>query len=110
MRVLVVDDDPAIRKTLARALAKIASVATASGFANAQRRLAQERFDVVVTDNQMPDGSGRALLAVVHERCPETRCLLISGQDPCADGEPIPSWVRFLRKPFAIDALFDALK
>jgi hypothetical protein len=44
-------------------------------------KLHADAFDVVVSDEKMPDAFGRDLLAVVRERFPACRRILISGED-----------------------------
>ena len=61
-RALVVDDDIAVRKATIRALdqERFSCDAAANGF-EAKQMLASNRYDVVVTDLQMPNGHGHAL-------------------------------------------------
>jgi DNA-binding response OmpR family regulator len=61
-RALVVDDDTAVRKATVRALdqERFSCDAAASGD-EAKRMLESNRYDVVVTDLQMPNGHGHAL-------------------------------------------------
>ena len=63
IRVLVVDDEPAPRDTMARWLTAAAYAAeTASGFSEALQKLRDGTFQVVVSDIVMPDGTGLDLL------------------------------------------------
>ena len=61
-RALVVDDDTAVRKATIRALdqERFSCDAAASGH-EAKEMLESNRYDVVVTDLQMPNGHGHAL-------------------------------------------------
>ena len=61
-RALVVDDEPAVRKATIRAFVeeRFACDAAANG-TEAKQLLAANRYDVVVTDLQMPNGHGHAL-------------------------------------------------
>jgi two-component system response regulator PilR (NtrC family) len=84
-RVLVVDDEPGIRKVLSVMLAKDGcDVSTASGRADLERLLAGEPFDLVVTDMRMPDISGLDVLLLVQERTPGARMLVMTAF-PSAD-------------------------
>jgi CheY-like chemotaxis protein len=103
MRVLVVDDDPAVRRALARMLRHSdpnPDVVTVDSGYTALARLENELFDVIIADHHMPSMSGAAVLAEVRLRYPRTRRIIMSG-----DG---PSWYdlagnlsaeRFLPKP-----------
>jgi len=65
---LVVDDSPAMRRQLAHALQRalgIAAVEAADG-AEAWKRLAQARFDILLTDVNMPVMDGLKLIALVR--------------------------------------------
>ena len=61
--ILVVDDEPSARTTLALLLSKRGHhVTQAEGVQAAAKALADESFDVVVTDLRMPDGDGLEVL------------------------------------------------
>lgn len=61
--VLVVDDEPYVRESLAEVLrAEGLRVTTAAGAEEALDVLAKKRFDVIVTDLRMPSGDGFLLL------------------------------------------------
>ena len=84
-RILVVDDEPGIRKVLSVMLAKEGCiVSAAAGRADLVRLLAQESYDLVVTDMRMPDLSGLEVLEMVRERSPGARMLVITAF-PSAD-------------------------
>jgi DNA-binding NtrC family response regulator len=72
MRVLVVDDDIIIRHFFLRALRRHAEVHEATGVVDALSKLRSTTFDVVIADEHMPDGTGRALLA--QARTMQARC------------------------------------
>ncbi len=67
-RILLVDDEPNMRRILASNLRQDQhQVWEANGIEEARRDLAANDFDVVVTDQKMPDGDGLAVLALAHE-------------------------------------------
>jgi two-component system KDP operon response regulator KdpE len=76
--ILVVDDDPSIRQTLARelALAGYDAVVAADGLAG-QEAFAERRPDLVITDLAMPRADGFALLSAVR-RTGATPVLVLS--------------------------------
>ena len=84
-RVLVVDDEPGIRKVLAVMLAKEGcAVETASGRADLERLLRGEAFDLVVTDMRLPDITGLEVLQLAQQRVPGARMLVMTAF-PSAD-------------------------
>ena len=67
-RILIVDDEPSMRRILVANLRRDGHVPTeASGFMDARALLAREDFDVVLTDQKMPDGSGLDVLRAAQE-------------------------------------------
>ncbi len=77
---MVVDDEPLLRKALARDFerAGFATLAAASG--NEARELAlREPVDLVITDVRMADGDGLGLLAELQRCQPELPVILITG-------------------------------
>jgi DNA-binding response OmpR family regulator len=67
VRILVVEDDAAIRRTLARGLAEHGAVVTSVATAvEAIRAVGEERPDVVMLDLGLPDLDGSDVLAVVR--------------------------------------------
>ena len=72
LRVLVVDDEPEIRRALSRILGKKHDVALSTNGAEAlQRFLAGERYDVVLCDVLMPEMTGIELSDELDRRLPE---------------------------------------
>lgn len=87
VRVLVADDHPMWRDAVVRDLeaAGIAVVATASNGAEAVRRAAAVRPDVVVTDLQMPGVDGVEATRQIVAANPTTRVLVLSASGEQAD-------------------------
>src|SRR2546421_5080983 len=80
-RVLVVDDEEAIRNLYASYLNETYSCATASDAQAALELMASEQFALVLSDIQMPGLSGTELLRKIVERYPDTAVIMISGVD-----------------------------
>src|SRR5262249_47857042 len=77
--LLVVDDEPAARSTLALLLRKRGHrVVEADGVTTATKRLADEVFDLVVTDLRMPDGDGLDVLRAAKTHAPTTEVILLT--------------------------------
>ena len=79
-RILVVDDEPLIARTIARQLAPLDVEIVHSGRA-ALERCATTTFDVIVCDLMMPDLTGMEVHARLLERAPESaaRMVFVSG-------------------------------
>jgi two-component system response regulator HydG len=81
-RVLLVDDDSVARSALARLLAaRDALVVEAASLEEAVRRLENEVFDLVISDQTLPRGSGVELLARVRQSWPAVARVLMSRRD-----------------------------
>jgi DNA-binding response OmpR family regulator len=80
LRVLVVDDDPVIRRALARRFSKHRVIFAENGVA-ATRELERFQPDVIVSDLQMPEMDGLELADEVQRRWPELadRIIFVSG-------------------------------
>jgi response regulator RpfG family c-di-GMP phosphodiesterase len=77
--LLVVDDEAAARGTLSLLLRKRGHrVLEADGVTAAGKRLAEEVFDLVVTDLRMPDGDGLDVLRAAKAHAPGTEVILLS--------------------------------
>ena len=114
--ILVVDDDEALRQTLAEQLAHEGEfLPTAAGtLAEAQARLQDEaaRFDAIVLDVGLPDGDGRELCARLRREGVRVPILLLTG----ADGEQdvvrgLDSGANdYIAKPFRVSELMARLR
>jgi DNA-binding NtrC family response regulator len=78
-RILLVDDEPSMRRILASNLRQDqCEILEAAGVQEAQRILAANDFDVVVTDQRMPDGEGLAVMAAAHETDPTISVIFLT--------------------------------
>ncbi len=113
VQVLLIDDDPHLRKALSQTLdlagLKAQPLAGAEGIAEALER---DWPGVVVSDIRMPGMDGLALLAALHGRDPDLPVLLITGHGdvPLAVQAMRAGAYDFLEKPFASDALLDSVR
>jgi DNA-binding NtrC family response regulator len=77
--ILVVDDEPAARSTLALLLRKRGHRLTeAEGVAEAVKRLTEDTFDLVITDLRMPDGDGLDVLRAVRAHGADAPVILLT--------------------------------
>jgi PAS domain S-box-containing protein len=103
-RVLIVDDEAAVRRVAARCLSGLGYRIVEA--ANGRDALAlvngsAETIDVLVTDVVMPGLSGPELAQALRERAPDLRVLFVSGYAPDALG----AGQEFLGKPFTGEEL-----
>ena len=77
--LLVVDDEPSARTTLALLLRKRGyRVTEADTVGAAVKLLSDERFDLLVTDLRMPDGDGLDVLRAARAQAPDTDVILLT--------------------------------
>ena len=103
-RILVVDDDRAVRSVLSRLLtADGYEVETAGTTQEALTVLAGSEFALLLSDIDMPGGSGLELVRVVAGAYPELAVVMITGvDDPLVAAEALELGVYgYLLKPFA---------
>lgn len=113
MRVLVVDDDPAMREVLARGLREERfCVEVAADSEAAEMTAAGGRFDAIVLDVMMPGHDGFAVCRRLRIRGIDTPIVMLTGRQGLADR------VRgldagaddYLAKPFALAELLARLR
>ncbi|MFP4346556.1 MAG: response regulator transcription factor [Anaerolineales bacterium] len=78
-RVLVVDDERAIRTTLSALLKQTYEVATAPTGVQALQILSEHRYDLVLLDIHLPDLCGVELLGRIKQRYPEVTVIMLTG-------------------------------
>lgn len=78
-RILFVDDEPNILNTMRWLFQREYEVVTAQGGREAIAMLSQSRFDVVVSDQRMPEVSGIDVLREARKRSPRTMRILLTG-------------------------------
>lgn len=78
--ILVVDDEGAIRYSVTKTLERVGyQVITASSGEEALQVLAEQNFDVVLTDIRMPGISGVDLLERIKDQSPDAVVILMTG-------------------------------
>jgi DNA-binding NtrC family response regulator len=81
LRVLIVDDEPLIRWSLAETLGERGHQVVEGGDACAARAAVDDpfqTFDVIVLDYRLPDSADLSLLASILERSPRTQIILMT--------------------------------
>ena len=81
-KILVIDDDEQIRALLKRILESADySVVTADNGVVGLKILAQDRFDLVITDLIMPEKEGLETIIEIKRDFPEVKIIAMSGGD-----------------------------
>jgi len=106
-RILLVEDEPAVRSLLQRVLAHEGYTVQAAGTADEALGILEDSTEqphLLVTDLMLPGGmSGHVLGRIVLEQCPGLPVLYISGYPlgSVSDGERVDESAFFLEKPFS---------
>jgi CheY-like chemotaxis protein len=111
MNVLVVDDEPMMRKMLKLALKKRGfEVFDAANGADALALAAKQPIDILVTDVVMEEMDGWALAELLTNRYADVPVVFISGY-PIDFEDERPKYIpcRFLTKPFQPNELMEAI-
>ena len=112
-KVLVVDDEPGMRRILTVNLRRDSHVVVeATGANEAVALLGREDFDVVVTDHKMPDGSGLDVLRAVQDDDPTTSVIFLTavGTLELAVESMRQGAFDFITKPFIPDVVRAAIR
>jgi EAL domain-containing protein (putative c-di-GMP-specific phosphodiesterase class I) len=107
-RVLVVDDDPTLRRMLTRLLKRAAfDVVDTDTGRGALAALAAQAFDVIVSDIHMPDGDGLDLLRSVRRIDLDIPVILMSGKPDVESAATALEFgaFRYLTKPLEAEAV-----
>ncbi len=114
-RILIIDDEQAIRSVLRRALERAGhEVSEADDGQAGLKQIAQSPFDLVVTDIVMPTMEGIEFILQLHREKPGLKVIAVSGGGRVApkaylDMARSAGATSVLAKPFAIDELLAAV-
>jgi DNA-binding NtrC family response regulator len=89
-RLLLVDDDPAVRESLGEVLESVAKVETCPSAESAVFRIERNHYDIVVAGYALPGMNGADLLGAVNEQAPEIAGLLIATSDDYCKSKKCP--------------------
>lgn len=104
MKLMIVDDEPKIRKGLLKLLGAREGWQVSGGFEDAHSALTalyDQEADVIVTDIKMPEVSGLELIRQIRERNQEIRIVILSGHSNFAYAQKAIELgvTRYLLKP-----------
>ncbi len=111
-RVLVIDDEPAVQDLLQRVLANAGhQVVVVDSAEAALIRLARDRYDVIVVDNNLPRMTGLELMSLVRDHHPELRAIMITAYNtPAVEARARALGVMsYVAKPFGIVTIVGAV-
>jgi two-component system cell cycle sensor histidine kinase/response regulator CckA len=104
-RVLVVEDEPAIRWLMAEALRRhdLDVLEAEDGKAGVEAAAAADHLDLIISDMKMPRMDGYRMACEIRESAPDIPFIFISGYT--RDMHEVPQGEVFLSKPFICDRL-----
>jgi putative two-component system response regulator len=112
-KILVVDDAPLLLRTIRNILEDQGyEVTTVEGGAAALRKIKEERYHLVITDNRMPDITGLELTARIHAQYRTLPVILMTGYSDVKTAiDAIKQGVfDFVTKPFQAAYLVNTVK
>lgn len=109
--ILVVDDDPAVLRSIASLLSQDYEVVACSSAEEAIAHVSRNAVDAVLTDIRMPTLSGMELLDQIRRILPDIPIILMTGY---AEMDTVISAVKkkafdFITKPFSPDVLMESV-
>lgn len=78
-RVLIVEDDPGMRRAVERTLSPVYETVVVATVADALEQLGEQRIHAALVDIELPDGDGYALCSSIRVSSPETDVILMTG-------------------------------
>ena len=113
MRILIVEDEVTLNKTIAEGLMEFGyQTDTSESFKAAEYYIGIRNYDLVLTDWMLADGNGIDLIALVKQKSARTSVVVLSAKD---DKESEIKALRagaddFIKKPFDFDVLVARLE
>lgn len=115
-RILVIDDEPAIRTVLQTVLMREGHAVTCAKNGKAGLdSFTQDKPDLVITDIIMPEKEGIEIIQTIRKADPLLPIIAISGGGRAANTDFLPLAAKFgatatLSKPFGATALLDLVR
>jgi CheY-like chemotaxis protein len=110
-QILVVDDEPTVCLSIKLLLQRDGhEVSGVESGEVALTKMAERRFDLVITDFFMPGMRGDELIARIRKLTPKQPIVLVSGSMPERELGPISNHIDgYLEKPFSLESLRKAV-
>jgi DNA-binding NtrC family response regulator len=111
-KVVIVDDDESLRKTLVLMLQERYRVFPAKSAAEALHRFSNGKIDLIISDLKLPDMNGLEMVASFRESGYEGGVILISGYPESIDIDELyhQSVGYFFAKPFDLEDLYSSVE
>lgn len=112
-RILVVDDEKNIRRTVSRALEPLGMpIETAADGEDALRQLEETDFSLLLLDLKMPGIDGMTVLETVHRRWPKMSVIILTAHGTIDTAVEAMKYgaADFIRKPFTPSEIRDLAK
>jgi DNA-binding NtrC family response regulator len=111
-RILIVDDDPTMRGVVSSMLSWLGhEVSTADSGENGLSIFLKDKFDIVVSDYEMPGMNGVVLSDCIKTRSPSTPVILITGAGKgVVSPQKSKSVDRILFKPFNLSEIDETIR
>ena len=111
-RVLIVEDDETLRRSLARVVRQWGAQVSEAGSIHEGIELLQENPDLLITDVALPDGDAFQLLELASTRRPAPVAIAVSGQTSTEDAFRLAQvgCRAFLEKPFQVELLAERVQ
>lgn len=111
--ILIVDDEPNIRRMLAALLRQEGyAISEAASALEAQQKMVDVEADVVLLDLALPDVTGLDLLQTIHRRWPLSPIIMMSGRASLTDAVQATKLgaFHFIEKPLTPEAVLLTVK
>lgn len=112
--ILLVDDDPGVTNSLQRSLRKEGfAISAANSPRDALNFLDEQKVDILICDEIMPEMGGTELLSLVRRRYPDTIRIILTGKatlDTAIRAINEGKVHRFLTKPCSVYELITTIK
>ncbi|WP_233245124.1 MULTISPECIES: PAS domain-containing hybrid sensor histidine kinase/response regulator [unclassified Caulobacter] len=110
-RILVIDDDPSVRRFIVQCLRSLGyRVTEAAGGQEGLQRLANDAPDLLVVDFAMPGMNGAQVASRARSALPNLGVLLVTGYADAAAIRDLVNSEAVLRKPFKVSDLAVAVR
>lgn len=111
-RILLVEDDEALRLAIRRALRSTGHEIVEADTLASALVLLPTGFDLVLLDVRLPDGSGVDLAAAASKTLPAPLIVALSGEATAQEAFALAQLgvVQFVSKPFSLDQLLQAIE
>ncbi len=108
MRILIVEDEVTLNKTIAEGLQEFGYQADcAENFKDAEYYIGIRNYDLVLADWMLPDGDGIDLINIIKQKCPRTAVVMLSAkEDKESEIKALKAGASdYVKKPFDFDVL-----